>query len=110
MRDHTIYLQDILDAVEAIRSFVNEMDFAQFCEDDKTSSAVIRKFEIIGEAAKNIPLNIRQCNPHIPWSEMAGMRDKLIHAYFGVDYQLVWQTIKNRLPGIYDQISLLRKG
>ena len=70
------------------------MDFREFCADDKTSSAVIRKLEIIGEATKNIPDNIQKQYPNIPWREMAGMRDKLIHFYFGVDYKLVWTTIK----------------
>lgn len=76
-------------------------------EDDKTSSAVIRKLEIIGEAVKNIPDEIKKKNTEIPWKEMAGMRDKLIHVYFGVDYNLVWQTIKNRLPNIKKQLLLM---
>ena len=69
-----------------------------FKGDDKTASAVIRKLEIIGEAVKGIPEEIRQNHPHVPWKEMAGMRDTLIHFYFGVDYELVWGTINKRLP------------
>ncbi len=69
-------------------------------KDDKTSSAVIRKFEIIGEAAKQVPENVKQEYPSVPWREMAGMRDKLIHFYFGVNYELLWQTIRNRIPEI----------
>ena len=65
-----------------------------------SSSAVIRKLEIIGEAAKGVPEDIRQSHLHVPWKEMAGMRDKLIHFYFGVDHQLVWGTIKKRLPEV----------
>ncbi len=67
---------------------------------------MIRKFEIIGEAAKNVPDTVKQRYPAIPWKEMAGMRDKLIHFYFGVDYDLVWSTIRNRLPQLK---SLLNK-
>ena len=68
-------------------------------EDDRTSSAVIRKFEkILGEATKQIPDGLRQQYPGVPWKEMAGMRDRLIHLYFGVDYQIVWKTIGERLP------------
>ena len=74
--------------------------FEDFKKDDKTSSAVIRKFEIIGEAAKQVPENVKQEYSSVPWKEMAGMRDKLIHFYFGVNYELLWQTIKNRIPQI----------
>ncbi len=100
MRDYSLYLSDILKAFESIESFVKGLSFEDFTKDDKTSSAVIRKFEIIGEAAKQIPENIKQEYISIPWKEMAGMRDKLIHFYFGVNYQLLWQTIKNRIPEI----------
>jgi len=100
MRDFKIFLKEILDAIEAIESFVQDMTLDQFELDDKTSSAVIRKLEIIGEATKNIPAEIRQNYAQVPWKEMAGMRDKLIHFYFGINYNLVWQAIKNRLPQI----------
>ena len=100
MRDYRLYLRDIIDAMHAIESFVKDMDFAAFKEDDRTSSAVVRKFELIGEATKNIPENIQKKHPKVPWKEMAGMRDKLIHFYFGVNYKLVWQTIRNRLSKV----------
>ncbi len=106
MRNYKLYLQDILNAFEAIEEFVEDMSFKEFKEDDKTSSAVIRKFEIIGEATKHIPDEIRQKYPQIPWKEMAGMRDRLIHLYFGIDYNLVWRTIKEALPNL---TSLLKK-
>jgi uncharacterized protein with HEPN domain len=89
MRNHKLYLRDILDAIDRIESFVENMNFEDFCADDKTSSAVIRKFEIIGEATKHITHEIRNQYPDVPWKEMAGMRDRLIHFYFGVDYKLV---------------------
>jgi uncharacterized protein with HEPN domain len=105
MRDYRLYLKDILSAIESVEEFVKGMDFEQFRADDKTASAVIRKFEIIGEAAKQIPDEIRQNYPKVPWKEMAGMRDKLVHVYFGIDYRLVWQTIKERLPQVKPDIQ-----
>ena len=105
MRNHKIYLNDILGALKAIEEFVRELDIEKFKKDDKTSSAVIRKFEIIGEAAKNIPEVIKQKYSQVPWKEMAGMRDRLIHFYFGIDYNLVWKTIKERLPKLIDEIK-----
>ena len=100
MRDPTLYLKDILEAMDAIERFVEGMEFEDFKMDDKTSSAVIRKFEIIGEATKNVPETIKQKYPIIPWREMAGMRDKLIHFYFGIKYDLVWHTIKDVIPEV----------
>ncbi len=106
MRDYKIYLNDILAALESIEAFVQGMSFDEFRSDDKTASAVVRKFEIIGEATKQIPDRIRQQYPDIPWKDMAGMRDRLIHFYFGVDYKLVWAAIKQRLPRL--KVELLK--
>ena len=98
MRNHTLFIQDILLAIERIESFIGGMDYDAFVEDDKTLSAVVRKLEIIGEAVKQLPEGFTQLHPNIPWKQIAGMRDKLIHFYFGVDPLLVWQTVQNRLP------------
>ena len=88
------YLKDISNSIISIENFIKGMNYDQFKKDDKTSSAVIRKLEIIGEASKYIPDDIRQIYSQIPWKEMAGMRDKLIHAYSEVDFKLVWKTVK----------------
>jgi len=104
MRDYTLYLKDILAAIESIEDFIAGMDLDTFQIDDKTTSAVMRKLEIIGEAVKQIPDEIRQNYSQVPWKEMAGMRDKLIHFYFGVDYHLVWKTITERLPQVKQEI------
>lgn len=109
MRNYKLYLQDILNAIKAIERFVKGMEFVEFKRDDKTSSAVIRKFEIIGEATKKIPEELKRKYPQIPWREMAGMRDKLIPFYFGIDYKLVWQTIKQRIPQIKPLLSKIAK-
>jgi uncharacterized protein with HEPN domain len=104
-KNYLVYIQDILDAITSIENFVAGLDYETFKNDDKTSSAVIRKFEIIGEAAKHIPEEIRKQYPSISWKEMAGMRDRLIHLYSGVDYQLVWGTVKKQLPEIKLEIQ-----
>jgi len=100
MREYSLYLKDILEAMAAIEKFVAGMEFEDFKNDDRTSSAVIRKFEIIGEAIKHIPDEIRNKYPQIKWKQMAGMRDRLIHFYFGVKYDLVWHTIKDVIPKV----------
>jgi len=97
-RDYELYLKDIRDSMKAIEEFTDGMSFEEFKEDDKTSSAVLRKLEVIGEATKHIPEEIRKKKPQLPWKEMAGMRDRLIHSYFGIDYELIWKTIKKRIP------------
>ena len=108
MRDHRLYISDIIEAITAIETFIAGQTFKQFGADDKTVSAVIRKLEIIGEAAKNVPEEIKQKYPDIPWREMAGMRDRLIHFYFGVDFGLVWETVKNRLPGVKGKMEQVK--
>lgn len=80
MRDYRLSLQDIWESCQFIQEFVEDMDFDQFVHDEKTLSAVIQKFEIIGEASKNIPKFVREKYPQVPWKNMAGMRDRLIHA------------------------------
>jgi len=95
-RDDKLFLKDIVKSCEYIQQFVEGLTFEEFMSDEKTSSAVIRKFEIIGEAVKNIPEFIRNRYPDILWKDMAGMRDRLIHGYFGIDYFIVWNSIQGK--------------
>lgn len=104
-RDIKLYLKDILKAMESIEDFVKGMNYEEFKNNDLVSSAVIRKFEIIGEAIKNIPQEIKKNYPDIPWKTMAGFRDKLIHFYFGIKYEIVWETIKSKIPELKERIK-----
>jgi uncharacterized protein with HEPN domain len=97
-REYWDYLRDILEAVDDAESFVEGMSFEQFAKDKKTMHAVVRSLEIIGEAAKNIPADVREKYGKLPWKKMTGMRDKVIHAYFGVNTKTLWNTVKNDLP------------
>jgi uncharacterized protein with HEPN domain len=99
-RDIGLFVKDIVSAMDAIENFVKGMTLEDIEKDDKTSSAVIQKFEIIGEAAKHIPDILRGKHPEIPWKRMSGMRDRLVHAYFGIDYKLVWDAIKTEIPNL----------
>jgi len=99
-RDYKDYLQDIVDSVDDIKSFTENMTFEDFATDRKTINAVIRSIEVIGEATKRIPKSIRGKYPSIPWKKMAGMRDKLIHEYSGVDVGILWKTVKEDIPSL----------
>ena len=99
-RNYRLYIKDILDASEKIEVFIGELSFDEFIENDEKTSAVIRKLEIIGEATKNVPPVIREKYRKAPWKDMAGMRDKLIHSYFGINLEIIWKVVKERLPEI----------
>ena len=100
IREYGDYVVDIIGAIDKAESFVKGMNFEAFEKDAKTSFAVIRAFEIMGEAVSKIPSNVRNKYKDIPWKEMAGMRNKLIHEYFGIKPRVVWKTIKQDLPKI----------
>jgi len=104
-RRYDDYLRDIADSVDKISEFVKGFTFEKFVEDEKTTYAVIRAFEIIGEAAKNIPAETRLRYPMIDWKKMTGIRDKFVHEYFGIDLKIVWQTIQEDVPNLKKQID-----
>ena len=91
------YFNDILESISDIKEFTSGMTFDNFAKDKKTVKAVVRGLEVIGEAANNIPKHIRESYSEIPWEEIIGMRNRLIHEYFGVDSDIVWQTIEEDL-------------
>lgn len=91
-------LIDVWKEIEHIDRFSASLDYEGLMEDEKSLYAIVRCFEIIGEAVKNIPEEVKEKYCQIPWKDIAGMRDKLIHEYFGIDYEILWETIKHRIP------------
>ena len=104
-KDHLVYIEDILDSIAKINAYTKDMSFSEFKNDSKTQDAVVRNFEIIGEAARQIPPDIKKKNPKVPWKAMIGMRNKMIHEYAGVVLEVVWKTLKEDLPGLEKQLK-----
>ena len=105
-RAHEDYLHDMLGNAEKALDFVGGMEFDRFFEDEKTSYAVVRALEIIGEAARLVPEDVRITIPDLQWREISAMRNKLTHEYFGVNMKVVWRTVHEDLPPL---IQALRK-
>ncbi|MCP5103715.1 MAG: DUF86 domain-containing protein [bacterium] len=97
-RDYLDYIHDILNSMNEVEEFTWDMEYEVFSSDRKTINAVIRSLEVMGEAAAKIPPDIRDKYPDIPWKRMVGMRNKLIHDYFGVDLEIVWTVCKKEIP------------
>ena len=104
-REYNLYLKDIYDSIEKIEDYVKDLSFEGFDQDAKTIDAVVRNFEIIGEAARHIPKNIISQYPQIPWSKMVSTRNKVLHEYFGIDTEILWKTIKEDLPILKERIK-----
>ena len=106
-RDDTVYLRHTLEAIELIETYLTDIDYDKFSSTRLLQDGVIRQLEIIGEATKNLSQNVRGMAPDVPWKDMAGMRDKLIHQYFGVDIEAVWVTAQLDLPEVKKAIVKL---
>ena len=106
-REYKDYLQDILDSINDIKTFVEEINIEQFKNDKKTINAVVRSIEIIGEAANHISVSFQRSHKQIPWKQVIGMRNRLIHAYFDVDYDSVWDTVQEDIPKLIEELEKL---
>lgn len=109
IRDDRVYLRHIRDALQQITVYTGGMDYAGFLVNRMSQDAVIRQFEIIGEATKNLSDVFREHHPAIPWKDLAGFRDKLIHQYFGVDLAMVWQSVVDDVPMLLEELLKIEK-
>lgn len=108
-RDHIIFLEDILESIKKIERYTKDIDLNKFKKHEMVVDAVIRNFQVIGEAVKNIPKLVKTRYPDVEWKEAAGFRDILIHEYFGIDIEAVRDTIINNLPGFKKHIKQIIK-
>ena len=103
------YIEDIIEAMNDATSFVKDTEYAVFVKDRKTVYAVTRALEIIGEAVKKLPNTLKKQYSRIPWKEITGMRNKLIHEYFGVDLKVLWDTVKKDIPPLKSLFEKIQK-
>lgn len=106
-RDNILYLEDIVLAMDRIHEYISGLDFIQFKKDYKTVDAVIRNFEVIGEASKNLSKDLKDNNPNVPWEEMYRLRNRISHEYFGIDYEIIWDIISRHLPINHKDIKVI---
>jgi len=104
-REWRLFVEDVLESIDLIEDYVKGMDFDEFKKDRKTVDAVVRNFEIIGEASRNIPEEIRNKYPDIDWKGMIGLRNRIAHEYFGVSSAIIWNILKNELPLLKEKIK-----
>jgi uncharacterized protein with HEPN domain len=106
-KDPAVYLSHILGCIDLVETYISGLELADFEEQQQIQDAVLRRIEIIGEAVKNLPEDLREANPTVPWKRIAGTRDKVIHDYLGVDVELIWNVAKDLLPELRDQVQTI---
>lgn len=107
-RESEFLLEDIIESIQKIKSYTKGMSAEEFLRDDKTIDAVIRNFEIIGEASGRIPEEIRDTYPFVNWRRIRGFRNRLVHDYMGIDYEIVWEIIEKDIDELQQQIQSIR--
>lgn len=105
VKDDLAYIEHILDCIRKIKKYLKDMSLKEFSDNELVQDAIVRNIEIIGEASKNVSADLKKVHCEIPWKEISGMRDKLIHDYLGVDVKVVWRTIKEDIPKLEKLIS-----
>ena len=106
-RDILLLLDDMLQSALKIKRYTKDIDFDSFVADDKTVDAVVRNFEIIGEAANRMDPDFRDCNPEIEWKHIRGFRNRIVHDYFGIDYEIVWNIIESYIDDLIDWLDII---
>ncbi len=108
-RDWTLFLQDMLDIIGKIGQYTSGMSFQEFLQDSRTQDAVVRNLEVLGEAARRIPPHIQERYQEIPWAQIVGLRNRLIHGYFLVDYGIVWEIVQNELSPLREKLEQIAR-
>ena len=108
IKNVNLYLNDIFECIEKIEEYLKDFTLNDFEEDTKIQDAVLRRLEIIGEAVKKLPKDYKDKYPEIPWRDIAGTRDVLIHEYFGINFELIWKTIKEDLPALKEKVLQMK--
>ena len=107
-RDADLLIEDILAAIEKIERYVHGLSRDGFMADDKTVDATVRNLEIIGEAARQVPDDFTAAHPSVPWRRIAGLRNRIVHDYVGLDLEIIWEVIQTDLPQLKSQLATLR--
>lgn len=108
-RRDTEFLRDIMEAMQRVISYTKNSSYEEFMDDTKTQDAVLRNIEVIGEATKGLSTSFKKSHPAVPWRDMSGMRDKVIHHYFGINYDIVWNVAKEQMPQLVPRIESILK-